>query len=162
MSLHQENFLPYFAEQGYPSYALSFRGHGKSDQSNLKISGTLDSHADDVNDFARTLPKRPIIIGHSFAGLFVQYICLKSMKGDYSGAVTLCSTPPSGNIEMSKRFIRRDFINAIKITWYGTLRAIHIPVSFRGLVTRRFKQDKALCKFLFFSDDIPEQAFERY
>ena len=115
----QEHFLPYFAQRGFPSYALSFRGYGASDGQDLKFSGTLDSHAADVLHFTKTLDSPPILIGHSFGGLFVQYMALNGRREHFNGFAALCSVPPSGNRQMIQRFMKTDFVDSMKLSWYN-------------------------------------------
>jgi len=65
-----ENWMDGVAAAGYPAYAVSLRGHGNSDGSLL--SAHLDSYVNDVIRTAATLPRQPIIVGHSLGGLVVQ------------------------------------------------------------------------------------------
>lgn len=67
-----ENFLPYFAERGFSSHAVSLRGHGKSEgEAKLKWTPAADYVAD-VLQIVSTLPKTPVLIGHSLGGFVVQ------------------------------------------------------------------------------------------
>jgi pimeloyl-ACP methyl ester carboxylesterase len=68
----EKNFLPYFAANGYASYAVSLRGHGNSD---VPAHFRLMRIADYVSDVVQTvdrLPAKPVMIGHSMGGLVVQ------------------------------------------------------------------------------------------
>jgi len=58
------------AAAGYPAYAVSLRGHGGSGGSLLKAH--LDSYVEDVIRTAATLPRQPVLVGHSLGGLVVQ------------------------------------------------------------------------------------------
>lgn len=51
-----EHFLPYFADQGYPSYALSLRGHGKSKGELLTAS--LNDYLQDVLQVVESFEKK--------------------------------------------------------------------------------------------------------
>ncbi|MEX0922845.1 MAG: alpha/beta hydrolase [Rhodovibrionaceae bacterium] len=67
-----EHFLPYFAAAGYPSYALSQRGHGNSaGREDLATASLLDYSAD-VAATAQALDAAPVLIGHSMGGAVVQ------------------------------------------------------------------------------------------
>lgn len=69
----QETFVPYFADLGYDTYAISFRSQGKSSQQRaVKVAGTLASHAADVQHFVESLPASPVIMAHSLGGLIAQ------------------------------------------------------------------------------------------
>lgn len=59
-------------EAGHPSYAVSLRGHGGSEGS--LIRSTLADYAEDVIRTARSLPARPVLVGHSLGGLVVQRV----------------------------------------------------------------------------------------
>ena len=64
------NWMELTARAGYPSYAVSLRGHAGSEGSLLK--STLSSYVDDVVRTAGDLPSPPILVGHSLGGLVVQ------------------------------------------------------------------------------------------
>jgi hypothetical protein len=67
-----ENFLPFFADNGFSSYAVSLRGHGKSEGlGKLKWTSIFD-YVSDVSQVVSCLPKTPVVIGHSLGGLVVQ------------------------------------------------------------------------------------------
>ena len=65
-----QNWMDMTAAAGYPSYAVSLRGHAGSGGSLLR--STLSSYVDDVKRTAATLPGQPILVGHSLGGLVVQ------------------------------------------------------------------------------------------
>ena len=65
-------FMPYFAENGYSSYALSFRGHGESERPKHFKRMRITDYVKDVEQVVSTLPEKPILIGHSMGGLVVQ------------------------------------------------------------------------------------------
>ena len=68
----QEQFTPFFAERGFDSYALSFRGQGGSSVPPGVKPGSLQSNAADVAQFVATLPAPPVVVAHSFGGLVLQ------------------------------------------------------------------------------------------
>lgn len=91
---YEENFLPYFAEKGFSSHAVSLRGHGKSDGGE-RLNWT--SIADYVEDFLQTvlsLPKIPVVIGHSLGGLVVQ----KFLENHRAPAAILLAPSPSNGM----------------------------------------------------------------
>jgi pimeloyl-ACP methyl ester carboxylesterase len=65
-----QNWQELAAAAGYPSYALSLRGHAGSPGSLLK--STLSSYVEDVSRTMDSLPGQPILVGHSLGGLVVQ------------------------------------------------------------------------------------------
>ena len=100
-----EPWLERFAAAGIESYAVSLRGTSGSpaDQKNVKIT----EHVEDLRSLvSATFPETPpILVGHSFGGAS----CLKYLEANLpaSGAVLVCSVPPSGNGPMVGRFLRR-------------------------------------------------------
>lgn len=109
-------FLPYFASRGYPAYALSLRGHGKSwTPSGLHnhLFTTIDHHASDIKMALEHIQKQhtlagvaPIVAGHSLGGGYLQYLLGREGKAQrqqadaasplVSGLVLLGSAPLLG------------------------------------------------------------------
>ena len=57
---------------GFPSHALSLRGHGESGgRESLFVAG-LDDYVADVEHVAATLPSPPVLIGHSMGAAVVE------------------------------------------------------------------------------------------
>ena len=68
----QENFLPWFAQQGYPCFAVSLRGHGRSSD---ECKSCPDKYAQSMEDIAHvvaSLPEPPVLVAHSMSGFFAQ------------------------------------------------------------------------------------------
>lgn len=140
-----ENFLPYFAEQGYEVHALSFRGHGNSEgRSGIRWFSIRDYVAD-LHRVATGLGTAPILIGHSMGGYIVQkYLETHTVPA----GVLLASIPTSGILGMLLRMLRRRPLSTLKAlgllnTWY-------------------FVSTPALAKDALFSDDFPEDKFLQY
>ena len=88
-----EHFLPYFAQHGYPSYAVSLRGHGKSQGSELLLQASLDDYVADVARVVEKIGQSVVLIGHSMGGMVAQ----KYMESKQLRAVVLMnSVPPTG------------------------------------------------------------------
>ncbi len=99
-----EHFLPYFAQNGYHSYALSLRGHGAS-EGRQKLRWTrIRDYVADVAQVAAQLPKPPVLVGHSMGGFIVQHY-LESHKA--TAAVLLAAAPPQGVITTTLRIAGR-------------------------------------------------------
>lgn len=89
-----QHFLPDFAAQGHDSWAVSFRGHGNSQ--NNGWYGLQDfvrdaEHA--VDHIYRRTGKMPIVVGHSMGGMVLQRLMLSR---HLPAAVLLCAMPPQG------------------------------------------------------------------
>ncbi len=67
-----EHFLPYFAEHGYTSHALSLRGHGHSEGRERLRRTRIADYVADVEQVVSELPQTPILVGHSMGGLIVE------------------------------------------------------------------------------------------
>ena len=57
-----ENFLPWFAEQGYAAYAVSLSGHGGSRGRAYLDSFSIADYVADVADVVAQLPAPPVLI----------------------------------------------------------------------------------------------------
>ena len=86
-----EHFLPYFAENGYVSHALSLRGHGGSEGRERLRWTSLAEFVSDVAQVAGRMEKPPLVVGHSMGGMVV----LKYLESNEApAAVLLASVPP--------------------------------------------------------------------
>ena len=88
-----EHFLPWFAARGFPVHALSLRGHGESSGRERLDSFSLEDYVEDVVLAADSLPRPPVLIGHSMGALVVQK-CLERMT--VPAVVLACPVPPFG------------------------------------------------------------------
>jgi pimeloyl-ACP methyl ester carboxylesterase len=69
-----EHWMPAAAAAGFPAYAVSLRGHaGSGGRERLRWS-RLGDYADDVVRAVATLPRSPVLVGHSMGGLVVQQV----------------------------------------------------------------------------------------
>ncbi|MGH3326447.1 MAG: alpha/beta hydrolase [Streptomycetales bacterium] len=69
-----EHGLPHAAARGFPSYAVSLRGHGGSDGRERLRRTLLRDYVHDVLQATVSLPAQPVIIGHSMGGVVVQRV----------------------------------------------------------------------------------------
>ncbi|MCV6637799.1 alpha/beta hydrolase [Candidatus Albibeggiatoa sp. nov. NOAA] len=92
-----EYFLPYFAKQGYPAYAVSLRGHGESEGKAQLSLTTLADFVSDVEQVTKEFDQPPILIGHSMGGMVVQ----KYIEAHPSTAAILMNTVPPSGLSMS-------------------------------------------------------------
>ncbi|MBE0701330.1 MAG: alpha/beta fold hydrolase, partial [Acholeplasmataceae bacterium] len=65
-------FLDFFSSHGFDCYALSLRGHGKSDGHALIHTWGLDDYVNDVKSVVDQMKEKPILIGHSMGGAITQ------------------------------------------------------------------------------------------
>ena len=92
-----DNFLPWFAGQGYPSYAISLSGHGKSaggdDLDHLAIADYVEDVEIAVAWLQERYPRLPALIGHSMGGFVLQKYLERHRA---PAAALLCAVPPQG------------------------------------------------------------------
>jgi pimeloyl-ACP methyl ester carboxylesterase len=89
----QENFLGFFAAAGFPSYAVSLSGHGKSRGRRMLDHLSIDDYVRDVEEAANGLRSPPVLIGHSMGGFVVQKALERRVA---PAAVLMCAVPPQG------------------------------------------------------------------
>ena len=89
----EEHFLPWFAEQGWSSYALSLSGHGRSRRREYLDSYSIHDYVDDVAEVVSKLPSPPVLIGHSMGGMVIQKYL---ERFNVPAAVLMASVPPQG------------------------------------------------------------------
>jgi pimeloyl-ACP methyl ester carboxylesterase len=117
-----EHFLDFFAEKGYRSLAVSLRGHGKSPAPKPMHFCSVADLVDDVDSIARSLPRRPVVVGHSMGGFVVQ----KYLEShDAPAAVLLASVPASGAAGfLLRRFRRHPWLTATGLAKTTSLRSM--------------------------------------
>ncbi|XP_012491292.1 uncharacterized protein LOC105803585 [Gossypium raimondii] len=154
-----EHWLPFFSNSGFDCFALSLLGQGESDTPSGTVAGSLQTHAGDVADFIeRNLSLPPVLLGHSFGGLIIQYY-LANMRNELhyemqnlypklTGAALICSVPPSGNSGLVWRYLFSKPIAAFKVT--------------RSLAAKAFQTSLSLCRETFFSATMEDNLVLRY
>lgn len=143
-----ENFLPYFAQRGYVSHAMSLRGHGASEGYETLKWTSLSDYVEDVTQIVDTLDTPPVLVGHSMGGVVVQkYLESHQMPA----AVLLASAPPGG--------VRLGILRVLRVVRrypLATLKA-RLTLSLLPIVN-----EPEQFKTLFFSDDIPEEDLKKH
>lgn len=140
-----EHFLPYFAEHGYASHALSLRGHGASEGRQRLRRARIADYVADVAQVARQLPLPPVLVGHSMGGLIVQKYLERYSS---PAAVLLASVPVAGVLNATLRIARRHSLLFLKA---------NLTLSLYPLIST-----PGLAREAFFSADIPEDRLDRY
>ena len=141
----EENFLPYFAGKGYAAYALSLRGHGKSEEPAHYSWLRIADYVADVAQVVGQLPEKPVLVGHSMGGLVVQkYLEEQAVPA----AVLLASVPVKGVFRTTLRIARRHPLAFLKANLTWSL----YPIIGTAELTRE----------AFFSADIPSERLSKY
>lgn len=141
----QAHFLPYFAQQGYGSYALSLRAHGASEGRKRLRGKRIAQYAADVAQVAAQFDQPPIIIAHSMSTLVAQ----KYLERHPAPAVVLLApVPPNGIIGTTLRIAARH---------PGPFARANATLSLYPLVATN-----SLARDAFFSADLPEAQVTLY
>lgn len=139
-----EHFLNFFADKGYRVLALSLRGHGHSPVRRLSRCSLAD-YVEDVTVIADSLPRTPVVIGHSLGGLIVQ----KYLEThDAPAGVLMASMPPRGNLGSGLRWLKRHPWHFMKIAITGK--------------TLAYVNTSKLARERFFSAHTPESQISDY
>jgi len=140
-----ESFMPYFAQHGYRTYALSLRGHGASEGRERLRWTSLADYVADVEQVVDGMEKVPVLVGHSMGGLIVQKY-LESHQAP--AAVLLATIPVRGLIGKTLRFASQHPLAFLKVNLKLSLYpAIDTPT---------------MCKEMLFSADTPEAEVEAW
>jgi pimeloyl-ACP methyl ester carboxylesterase len=148
-----EHWIDYFVDLGYPIMAISLRGTGGTFAGIGVKKVKIDEHAADIRAFLKEVDQllllktkkdtqirlmKPVIVSHSFGGAAVtKYMeTYPDELSQMSATIFLCSVPPSGNGDMTIRFLRRSLVRAWKIT--------------AGFAMKKSIVDADLCRDLFF------------
>jgi pimeloyl-ACP methyl ester carboxylesterase len=100
-----EHVLDFVAERGHAAYALSFRGHGRSEgRGDLARYGLAD-YADDVRTAISSIGRPPVLVGHSMGGLVAQR-CLGQEQ--LAGLALMAPVAPEGVMAANAHLILRD------------------------------------------------------
>jgi pimeloyl-ACP methyl ester carboxylesterase len=114
----EKHFVPYFAGRGYPVYALSFRGHGKSSGRGGLRRYRVKDYVKDIRRVVDRMPRPPILVGHSLGGHVVQ----KFLEGcRCPAAVLMAPVPVGGIVKMLERLVRRHPLLFLKVNLFFSL-----------------------------------------
>ncbi|TPG32272.1 alpha/beta hydrolase [Mycolicibacterium hodleri] len=140
-----EHFLNFFADKGYRALALSLRGHGQSPAGKRLRDCSFDDYLEDVTSVADELPVRPVVIGHSMAGVIVQrYLETRAAPA----GVLMASMPPTGFLGSGLRWMRKHPWHFAKLSVTGE----SLP----------FVSTPPLARERFFSTHTPERLVVEY
>lgn len=88
-----QTFLPWLAARGFDVHALSLSGHAGSEGRDRLDTFGLHDYAADVQQVMATLPRTPVLVGHSLGGYVVQSV---ARRQPVPGIALLASVPPYG------------------------------------------------------------------
>lgn len=105
----QPLFMPWFAQRGHATHAVSLRGHGGSDGHETLFGASVDDYAADVLRAIREIGGEPILVGHSMGAAIIEKIM---QRHPVRAAALLAPLPPSGLVEVASRLMlqRPDYL----------------------------------------------------
>ena len=140
-----EFFMPYFASAGYDVYALSLRGHGKSEGKKGIRWHSISDYVADVENTIADIGENVFLVGHSM-GAFITQKYLENNKAP--GAVLLASAPVKGLIGATLRVAKKIPIHFLKANFKLSMyEVISTP---------------DLARETFFSDNIDPALLDKY
>jgi pimeloyl-ACP methyl ester carboxylesterase len=140
-----DNFLPWFAKQGYDSYAMSLRNHGNSPDKGKLVFRRVKEYVKDLGNTVEKLKGPVHIIGHSMGGFTLQHY-LANPSEKLGKAVLLCAAPPHGSWKLVGSLVREHPFLFAK----GNLLMSWLPVL----------GDRANARKIMFSANCPDERLE--
>jgi non-heme chloroperoxidase len=93
-----EHFLPHFAAQGFPAYAVSLRAHGRSYGREGLAWASIADYVDDLAETIDALEDVPVLVGHSMGAMVImKYLERETVPA----AALLAPVPPQGLLPAS-------------------------------------------------------------
>lgn len=85
------HYLPWFADRGWETHALSLRGHGGSSGDAAPDMPGLADYLDDVRSVMQRIGRPVVLIGHSMGGVLAQMA--RAQRQNVVASVLLASSP---------------------------------------------------------------------
>lgn len=122
-----------------PAAAVSLRGYTTDPLPVVGKSVSAGDHIADIVALLSALPgPPPVLVAHSFGGLFAQHAISAAGPSAVAGLVLLASSPPAGNRGMVMRTVRK---HGLALAWRITL----------GFVRRTVASDVEVARDMFFT-----------
>jgi pimeloyl-ACP methyl ester carboxylesterase len=124
----EDNFIPFFHQQGYELHAISLRGHaGSPNAKAIKWTSIMD-YKDDLLDYVNNLEGPVYVIGHSMGGFTIQH-AMNELPSKVKAAVLLCSAPRHGLIGLVMKLIMHYpigfLISLLQMSWLPIMKHPH-------------------------------------
>jgi pimeloyl-ACP methyl ester carboxylesterase len=111
-----ENWLGAAADAGHPAYAVSLRGHGGG--TGRLRTARLSEYVDDVVATAESLPRPPVLVGHSMGGLVVMQTIARYAV---PAAALVAPVPAHPAVSALMEVARRHPLDALRIIGFRSL-----------------------------------------
>lgn len=99
------NFLPWFAQHGYDTYAISLRNHGGSEKEGKLRFKSVYEYVDDLRQAIKPLEGPVYLLGHSMGGFLIQHYFSGPVDPKVKKGVLLCASPAQGNLSVIPRLL---------------------------------------------------------
>src|SRR5205085_5766502 len=109
-----EHWLDHAAERGFPTYAMSLRGHGESGSA---PKPDLQAYVHDVTQVAASLPRQAVLVGHGAGALLVAMALAR-----YPARAGVLVAPVFGGIGAAFGALVRNPIGVLPAVFGGALR----------------------------------------
>lgn len=109
-----QHWLEHTASRGFPAYAVSPRGHGRSGPA---PTATLRAYAHDVTQAAAGLPRRAVLVGHGAGALVVAHVLAR-----YPARAAVLVAPVFGGWRTFGAALRRNPAGTLPAVFGGGLR----------------------------------------
>lgn len=96
-------WLGFFADRGFPAYAVHLRGRGGSRPGVDLGRASVADFVDDAAEVARWIGT-PAVVGHSMGGLIAQQL---AARGDVRAAALIAPAPPRGITVLTPRLVMK-------------------------------------------------------
>jgi len=152
-----EHFMPHFAARGFPSYAVSLRGHGESAGRDSLEWHSLRDYVDDVEETIDALEEAPVLIGHSMGAM----VAMKYLeRAAVPAAAFLAPVPPQGlfSASLALAFARPGLfaeLNGLLSSGRASLDAMH-----KALFAGPVPADKLLGYYARFQRESPRAIWD--
>ncbi|MFJ3639354.1 alpha/beta hydrolase [Streptomyces sp. NPDC090108] len=134
-----EHWLTAAAAAGHTAHAVSLRGHGGS--GGRLRTARLSHFADDVMHTAASLPRRPVLVGHSMGGLVVQQVLARYAA---HAGVLVAPVPAHPALGSLLAVARRHPLDALRMMGGGSL-PLRPEYLFAGLPREEARRQSARC-----------------
>jgi pimeloyl-ACP methyl ester carboxylesterase len=152
----QDNFLPYFFQDGFDVHSISLRNHGNSlAKQRIRTVSILD-YVDDLKSIINDLDGDVFIMGHSMGGFTIQHY-LNKCSPNVKGVVLFCAVPNTGLWKLIPKLILsypfHFFLSCMKMSW---LPVIKHQIRLKRLM---FSESYPIDKMQAITDIMQEESF---
>jgi pimeloyl-ACP methyl ester carboxylesterase len=132
----EANFMAHLAERGFATYALSLRGHGRSEGRAQIRHWRLSHFAADLEWALERIGGPVVVVGHSMGGGVAQHFLYRGGKA--AGLVLMASAPPHGLVRASLSMYTRNppLWHELNKLRFAGLRHVDYDVIERGMMSR--------------------------